>query len=281
MRDESDAPGGAQDAAPEGLDLGTRATMMVIVITVVVAGYLVFRRVTARDPAQGAAEVAIAAGTLRTEDGRAVALATFHLDETEVTVRAYRACVGAGACAEAGRERGCNAATPNSEDHPIDCVRHLDAEAFCKWIGRRLPSEDEWELAARGEEGRVYPWGADEPDVARANFADRSLVDWRKEEGLPEPKTLLATSDGWPNTAAVGSFAAGRSKEGALDLAGNVREWTASPACGPRGSACVVDRFVVRGGGFLTARAEEARAAHRESLAPATRAEDLGFRCAR
>jgi formylglycine-generating enzyme required for sulfatase activity len=278
QRGESGEP---RTATAEGLDRGTRATIMVLTITLVFASYLAFRRFTARNPALGAAEVAIAAGTLRRDDGSVVAIAAFHLDEGEVTVRAYRACEDAHACGEAGRERGCNAATPNSDTHPIDCVSHVDADAFCKWAGRRLPSEDEWELAARGEEGRIYPWGAESPDETRANFADRSLVEWRKEEGLSEPKTLLATSDGWPNTATVGSFAAGRSKEGALDLAGNVREWTASVACTPRGKPCVSESFVVRGGGFLTARDEETRAAFREAVPSATRVVDLGFRCAR
>jgi hypothetical protein len=246
---------------PPSLGPFERAMMLVVTVTVIVGGYMVMRRMSAQRAGGhvDAPDLAIAAGTLRADGTAPVAVPAFRIDETEVTVRAYRACVEAGACEAAGTAPGCNAATPNSETHPIDCVDHAQAMAYCKWAGRRLPTEDEWELAARGPEGRVYPWGDEPPDGSRANLADRALADWRREKGEPAPTELLDTLDGFPNTATVGTYAAGRTKEGVADLVGNVREWTASTACPKRG---------------------EARASFRAPVEAGARLEDLGFRCA-
>jgi formylglycine-generating enzyme required for sulfatase activity len=278
MSKEREGPGASEG---ESSSVSGRAMILVVTVTIAFAGYLAVRRIAGHGESNGAAEAAIAGATLRTDEGLSIAIAPFHLDETEVTVRAYRACVEAHACTEAGTSEGCNASTPMSDAHPIDCVDHVQADAFCRWAGRRLPTEDELELAARGPSRRTYPWGEDAPDASRANFADRSLVEWRKQLGKAEPPTLLPTSDGWPNSATVGAFAGGRTPEGIVDLAGNVREWTSTPWCPRRGDACEPKSFVVRGGGFLTARVEETRSGFREGVDATARAEDLGFRCAR
>lgn len=301
MSERADEPGerradgtatgtGAEAGAPwtppatrGGLGPMERAMVLVVTVSVIVGGYVVMRKKAASRAAGTVDEpdVAIAGATLRTDELGPVAVAAFRLDEKEVTVQAYRACVDAGACAAAGADKGCNAATPMSDAHPINCVDHAQAEAFCRWRGRRLPTEDEWELSARGAEGRAFPWGAEEADGSRANLADQALADWRAEKKEPAPSALLPTLDGWPNTSNVGTFAAGSTKEGVADLAGNVREWTASAACAKRGEACASGAWIVRGSGYLTGKPEEARASFRQRAEGGARLEDLGFRCAR
>jgi serine/threonine-protein kinase len=112
--------------------------------------------------------------------------------------------------------------------HPISNVTWRDAVDYCTWAGLRLPTSDEWERAARGTEGRLYPWG-DEWDPGRANFADSSCpkeVDTDGEGHMHRIQPDLAASDGFPYTAPVGSFPSGVSPVGAFDMAGNVWEMT-------------------------------------------------------
>ncbi len=96
-------------------------------------------------------------------------------------------------------------ADPGFEQHPVVEPSWFGAYAYCAWLGRRLPTEAEWEKAARGVDGRRYPWGNEAPDRTRAQFAA-----------------------GWNETAPVGSFIAGASPYGVLDLAGNVWQWVSS-----------------------------------------------------
>ena len=104
-------------------------------------------------------------------------------------------------------------------DHPVVQVSARDAAAYCRWAGLRLPHEAEWEFAARSTEGRTYPWGDAPPEVAgvrRANFGTVACC-------------AADDADGYRTTAPVGRFPAGASPFGAMDMAGNVWEWTADP----------------------------------------------------
>jgi len=148
-----------------------------------------------------------------------VALDGFWIDQTEVTNAQYARCVAAGACdppAESGSSsRDSYYGNSAYEDYPVIWVSWDDAVDYCAWAGGRLPTEAEWEYAARGPEGRTFPWG-DGFDGTRLNYCDANCeLDW--SDG--------AVDDGYADTAPVGSYPAGASWVGALDLAGNVWEW--------------------------------------------------------
>jgi len=186
-----------------------------------------------------------------------VDLAAFSIDKTEVTQAAYAACADAGACpAILGMP---------SDLVPVHGVGWATASAYCTWAGKRLPTEAEWEKAARGTDGRVYPWGNSDPTCDEANFG---------------------TCAGAP--LAVGERSSGASPYGALDMAGNVAEWVAdhyaadyyaaSPAQNPPGPATGAN-YVDRGGWYRS-RAEQLRASFREPNSPDTALSYLGFRCA-
>jgi formylglycine-generating enzyme required for sulfatase activity len=148
-----------------------------------------------------------------------VALNGFWIDHTEVTNAQYRQCVEARKCqvpiicgpGEPAYD------DPSKTDHPVVCVHWNDAQAYCAWAGTRLPTEAEWEYAARGPEGRRYPWG-ETFDGMRLNFCDANCERRYADE---------TADDGYTDTAPVGSYPAGASWCGALDMAGNVWEWAA------------------------------------------------------
>jgi eukaryotic-like serine/threonine-protein kinase len=132
-----------------------------------------------------------------------VSLDAFWIDRTEVTNAQYRRCLDAGACK---RPTYWDDGEYNGVDGPVVGVTWLDAQAYCTWVGARLPSEAEWEKAARGTDGRRYPWGDDAANCDKANY-------WGQEGGC--------VGDPGP----VAARPSGASPYGALDMAGNAWEW--------------------------------------------------------
>jgi serine/threonine-protein kinase len=179
-------------------------------------------------------------------------LGAFRIDRTEVTRAMYARCVTARRCKPPPIDLAAD------ETLPVTQVSWHDAKAFCAFAGGRLPSEDEWEKAARGADGRPYPWGA-ELDCARANWGnfDGEGPCAGKNPGRPVP---------------VGQYPTGASPYGVLDLAGNVWEWVANAYEEEPG------RRVVRGGSCCSYFVEP-RAANRNAWDPDHRDADLGFRC--
>jgi formylglycine-generating enzyme required for sulfatase activity len=204
-----------------------------------------------------------------------VTVFTFDLDRTEVTVRAYRRCVEAGVCPPPGFTPG----DPRFDrsELPVTSVRWEDAVLFCNWSGGRLPTEAEWEYAARGTEGREFPWG---------DFYNSHLCN----HGSFAPDETDAT-DGFVGLAPVGSFPDGATRLGILDMAGNASEWVADlwdvddngfgyapgAVVNPKGPQNGVGH-VLRGGSFADGAAWVRTAARGRMLD--LRAPVTGFRCA-
>lgn len=197
---------------------------------------------------------------------RALRMDAFGIDRTEVTNAAYRACVRAGACDAAPYLEDPRLGAP---DRPVVGVSWLDAKRFCGWAGRRLPTEAEWEYAARGGDLRKWPWG--------------HAFD-------PERANTRAPDDDHAKTAPVGSFPEGASPFGVLDMAGNVAEWTADvfeptwyrvddTRANPTGPAEGRER-VVRGGSWADGR-HRVRVSARVGKGPTEVDDATGFRCAR
>ena len=190
-----------------------------------------------------------------------VTLDGFWIDQTEVTNAMYTKCVNAGAC----RPSQCNDSNFNGNQQPVVCVDWNQAKTYCEWVGRRLPTEAEWEKTARGTDGRIYPWGNQEPD-----------------------NSLLNNNSNVGKTTDVGSYPEGASPYGTLDMAGNVWEWvsdwydsnyyTASPYANPMGPLSGSYR-IMRGGTWDSGDITSCSVFRIEN-SPLAKGSNLGFRCA-
>ena len=190
-----------------------------------------------------------------------VYLDTYWIDQTEVTNAMYALCVEDGDCEKPISDYFDDT---NFTDHPVVNVSWYAAEDYCTWAGRELPTEAQWEKAARGTDGRIYPWGNAAPDCILANYSGCT-----------------------GNTLEVGSLQAGASPFGVLDMAGNVCEWVAdwyaadyysvSPKNNPTGPANGNYR-VLRGGSWFDYESF-LRSADRLGIYPVYTYDSSGFRC--
>jgi formylglycine-generating enzyme required for sulfatase activity len=219
-----------------------------------------------------------------------VELDEFYMDVHEVTVGQFREFVNqSGYSYDFNRadERGRTVAKHSPADnYPMVFVNWIDATAYAKWAGKRLPTEAEWEYAARGGlKGKRYPWGSGDPTGKECNFADTNADAFLR--GIDPDWADLDVDDGHAFTAPVGSFAA--NGYGLYDMAGNVQEWCAdwhgsdyyseSPASNPTGPASSPnDERVLRGGSW-TSNTDYLRVDNRYHFLPKSRKSTRGFRC--
>jgi formylglycine-generating enzyme required for sulfatase activity len=224
-----------------------------------------------------------------------VTVPSFYLDLTEVTVAAYSACVRKDACEPAGtvavwrdqspKERElanslCNGDRPDRQDHPVNCVSWWQADIYCRWIGRRLPTEAEWAYAGHGgDEQRTFAWGNEPPTARLMNACGTECAPVMTRIRTWSP--LYPESDGWVGTAPVGSFPAGNARWGLVDMSGNVQEWSSSAYCPYPTTQCDSDERVARGPGYLGNHLPKMRLERRNKDIMWHRSGDLGFRCAR
>jgi formylglycine-generating enzyme len=208
-----------------------------------------------------------------------VTVASYWLDRTEVTVEAFGSCVAAGACGTPGTGDDCCWGVKGKEQHPINCIEWKSTAAYCAWVGKRLPTEVEWEYAARdGSEGHTYPWGEAAPDERRLNACGSECAAKGADAG-ERVTAMYPGNDGWETTAPVGSFPPGDDRWGVHDLEGNVREWLASLHCPYDAPVC--DSFhVTRGAAYNDNLVFGVRGARRSWHSPSGAA-TVGFRCAR
>lgn len=221
--------------------------------------------------------------------GHFIYLDAYYVDQYELTIGRYKQCWQVGGCSAPGSGGKC---TWGGDDNlPVNCITWNQADNFCKWEGKRLCTEAEWERAARGTSGGVYPWGAAVPDCTLANFHDANGY-------------CVPGSDGTGSVVSVGSYESGKSPDGLYDMAGNVWEWVndwynsgyyqtvansgctelfypgscTSPFVDPQGPANGSAR-IIRGGSFNNF-AYDLRASARNVVGPSGDAV-IGSRCCR
>ena len=236
---------------------------------------------------------------------RKVYVSSFHIDRYEITNAHYKQFVDATGSQAPSHPTSKltlwdqRTPLPGSEHHPVVNVSWNEAVAYCQWQGKRLPTEAEWEKAARGTDGRRYPWGS-EWNLAKANSASYWAGRTIEFQNGEEWKAFWVTGEGMRLsrerglngevlTLPVGTFLDGASPYGVLDMVGNASEWVQdwyepysylnAPLSDPQGPNGQLLK-VVRGGSWLKP-ARNIRAADRDYAFPADRASGIGFRCAK
>jgi len=216
----------------------------------------------------------------------AVNVPAFKIDRYEVSGGLYTKCVEAGGCtAPSSDEWHCNWGKRGKARQPANCLDWNQAKGYCEWTGKRLCSESEWEKAARGTDGRKYPWGSVEPTCEQAVVDSVKPADNAKDHGI-----CKKPGGGWINAAsAVGSRPADLSPYGVRDMAGNVQEWVQDRyhptyLSAPVDGGAMEEQSlhgsvrVVRGGGYDVS-SSDVRASNRERALPSEGRAGLGFRC--
>jgi formylglycine-generating enzyme required for sulfatase activity len=212
-----------------------------------------------------------------------VYLDSYWIDQTEVTNAMYARCMRANACnqiANGSYAGDIYYGNPQYDKYPVINVNWMSVHAYCLWAGACLPTEAEWEKAARGPDANVYPWG-NYFDGTIVNFCDKSCDNSWVDNYY---------DDHYSGTSPVGSYPAGVSLYGALDMGGNVMEWVAdwydesyyfqSPASNPTGPSSGIDR-VTRGGSFNFSEYDLRSDVRKWFNNPSTYSSEIGFRCAR
>jgi formylglycine-generating enzyme required for sulfatase activity len=212
-----------------------------------------------------------------------VTVGSFCMSRLEVTVAQYQSCVTAGMCIATKNDTTCNATYPDRNTHPINCISFPRALAYCNWTNGRLPTEEEWEFAARGTDGRRYPWGNSPPTAQLLNACGDECVTAAANAATPDTKiALYSGNDGWVGTAPVGSYPRGASPFGLLDMAGNVYEWTSSPYCNYPAHTCTSNYRMYRGGGYYSSQGVGAVTTSTRNGNNATEESSaVGIRCAK
>jgi formylglycine-generating enzyme required for sulfatase activity len=282
LEPEGNVAAGVADAVHRIALARRRARLKSIAIAVAAASVVLFGAYTWIKPGarletagrDGAPAVVVAAGHFTMGDAedsppREVYLSGFFIDKYEVTVSRYAKFLETTGGVKPP-DHWEEARRDSAAELPVIGVDWHDADAYCRWAGKRLPSEAEWEKAARGADGRRYPWGNDEPAAERANFGKSSSASVY-QGGL----------------TAVSGREAGQSPYGAEDLAGNASEWVADwyaegfargDVRNPKGPASGTGK-VIRGGGWYDP-PDRLKSSRRMYASPDNRAEDVGFRCA-
>jgi len=196
-----------------------------------------------------------------------VFLDAYYIDKYPVTVAQYSECMAAGKCHEPNIGGNCNWNVSGRKHHPINCINWDEATSYCTWAGKRLPTEAEWEKAARGTDGRIYPWG--------------NKWDCHKSHNSVSPCKNSSTCD-------VGIYQEGKSPYGVMNMAGNVWNWVSdwydkdyyasSSPDNPKGPSSGAIR-VQSGGSFMGYKTKLMRIASREGLPQKMRDVRNGFRC--